>query len=203
MTKYKLRLAGSETLYSAPGGMTEEDAVRWIARMYHFTADREIKQLDDSHYEASNGHRGALHRGTVIEVVREAEGGEMTKYRVIESPTNGTSGQDCGTYTLEQLTPRLRAAVECEPDAGEWRLPALSDGDSGIELDDLQVVVKAIRDGMMTKHWISYDCDGNPVALEQEIKGNSQWSHDAEAFVRDYYESINAGRQHDNGEAAV
>lgn len=67
----------------------------------------------------------------------------MTTYRVIESPTNGTSGQDCGTYTLEQLAPRLRAAVERQPDAGEWRLPALSGGDCGAELDDLQVVVMA------------------------------------------------------------
>jgi len=63
----------------------------------------------------------------------------MTTYRVIDVPANGSIGQDCGTYTLETLPTRLRAAVGANPDAGEWTLPALSDGDSGEELDDLIV----------------------------------------------------------------
>lgn len=63
-------------------------------------------------------------------------------YRVFESPDNGTSGNDCGTFTLIDLPDRLRAAVLADPSAGEWRLPALSDGDCGEELNDLTVIVR-------------------------------------------------------------
>jgi hypothetical protein len=65
----------------------------------------------------------------------------MDSYHVIDSPANGTAGQDCGTFALAELPDRLRAAVEADPDAGEWSLPALSEGDSGEPLDDLRVVM--------------------------------------------------------------
>jgi hypothetical protein len=75
----------------------------------------------------------------------------MTTYRVTDVPANGTIGQDCGTYTLETLPARLRAAVEADPDAGEWTLPALSDGDSGEELDDLTVRI-ILADGNFERY---------------------------------------------------
>lgn len=65
------------------------------------------------------------------------------RYQVIDSPTNGTAGQDCGTFALAELPDRLRAAVEANPNADEWTLPALSDGDSGEELTDLNTIVRA------------------------------------------------------------
>lgn len=67
----------------------------------------------------------------------------MATYQVIESPKNGTTGQDVGTFALAELPERLRQAVEANQDASEWRLPALSEGDSGEELADLEIVVTA------------------------------------------------------------
>lgn len=65
-----------------------------------------------------------------------------TEYRVIDAPTNGTVGQDCGTFALAELPARLRQAVEADPNAGEWTLPALSNGDTGDELTDLETIVR-------------------------------------------------------------
>lgn len=65
-------------------------------------------------------------------------------YQVTESPKNGTVGQDVGTFTLTDLPQRLREAVQANPTAGEWTLPALSDGDTGDELADLDVLVRAV-----------------------------------------------------------
>jgi hypothetical protein len=70
----------------------------------------------------------------------------MTKYRyqVVDRPKNGTVGQDCGVFAFEKLPERFRAAIGSDPTASEWVLPALSEGDSGEELDDLVVVVTDI-----------------------------------------------------------
>ncbi len=68
----------------------------------------------------------------------------MKTYQVIDAPTNGTSGQFVGEFTLETLPERLREAVDHDPDAGEWVLPALSGGDEGEPLDDLEVIVRTI-----------------------------------------------------------
>lgn len=65
-------------------------------------------------------------------------------YDVIDCPGNGTAGQHCGAFALGELPARLRAAVLADPAAGEWTLPALSEGDSGEELDGLTVVVRRI-----------------------------------------------------------
>lgn len=67
----------------------------------------------------------------------------MTTYRMYDRTTNGTVGQDCGTFTLDELPMRIKAAIEASPTAGEWVLPALADGDSGEELSDLETVVTA------------------------------------------------------------
>lgn len=67
---------------------------------------------------------------------------KTTTYEVIDSPTNGTSGQYVGEFGLAQLPARLRQAVEAAPDAGEWILPALSNGDSGEELSDLRTIIR-------------------------------------------------------------
>lgn len=67
----------------------------------------------------------------------------MTTYRMYDRTNNGTVGQDCGVFTLDDLPQRIKDAVEAAPDAGEWVLPALANGDSGEELSDLQVVVTA------------------------------------------------------------
>ena len=69
----------------------------------------------------------------------------MAKYIVIDRPTNGTTGQDVGRFELTELPERLQAAVNAAPDAGEWVLPALADGDRGAELADLQTVVRAVK----------------------------------------------------------
>lgn len=67
----------------------------------------------------------------------------MTTYDVIDSPANGTAGQHCGTFALAELPQRLQAAIGANPDAGEWRVPALSGGDTGEQLDDLTTIVRA------------------------------------------------------------
>jgi hypothetical protein len=63
------------------------------------------------------------------------------QYSVYDRPANGTSGQDCGTFDWDELPARLQAAIEAEPTQKEWILPALSDGDTGEPLDDLDTVV--------------------------------------------------------------
>jgi len=68
----------------------------------------------------------------------------MTKYRVCDKTTNGTVGQDCGEFTRDQLPERIQLAIASDPDATEWTLPALSDGDCGEPLDDLTTVVTRI-----------------------------------------------------------
>lgn len=65
-----------------------------------------------------------------------------SKYRVIDAPSNGTTGQDCGTFTYDELPPHLQAAIDAAPDSDEWTLPALSDGDSGDELSELSTIVR-------------------------------------------------------------
>lgn len=67
----------------------------------------------------------------------------MTSYRMYDRTNNGTVGQDCGTFAINELPARIKAAIEANPTAGEWVLPALSNGDSGEELSDLETVVTA------------------------------------------------------------
>ena len=62
-------------------------------------------------------------------------------YRVVDAPVNGSAGQDCGVLSFADLPSRIQAAIQASPDASEWRLPALSDGDTGDELADLTTVV--------------------------------------------------------------
>lgn len=77
----------------------------------------------------------------------------MKKYQVFDRPTNGTTGQDCGIFALTDLTQRIQDAILAAPDATEWVLPALSDGDEGRELDDLKIVVQiAEGDETMTEN---------------------------------------------------
>lgn len=64
-------------------------------------------------------------------------------YRVIDCPASGT-GNDCGTFTLDELPQRLRDVVQCDPDNDEWSVPALSNGDTGEELPDLTTLI--VRD---------------------------------------------------------
>lgn len=63
-------------------------------------------------------------------------------YRVTDEPDNGTVGQDCGTHSYEDLPAHIREAIDAAPDASEWRLPALSDGDGGEQLSDLTTIVR-------------------------------------------------------------
>jgi hypothetical protein len=62
-------------------------------------------------------------------------------YKIIDRPTDGTVGQDCGVFQLHELPERLQKAITDDPTAGEWVLPALEDGDSGNQLWDLEVVI--------------------------------------------------------------
>jgi hypothetical protein len=64
------------------------------------------------------------------------------QYSVYDRPKNGTSGQDVGTFAWDELPARLQAAIAAEPTQKEWILPALSDGDKGEPLDDLDTVVR-------------------------------------------------------------
>lgn len=66
------------------------------------------------------------------------------QYRVFDEPTNGTAGQLVGEFALVDLPERLRAAVLADALAGEWRVPALSDGDHGDPLGDLVTVITRI-----------------------------------------------------------
>lgn len=68
-----------------------------------------------------------------------------TTYRVVETPANGSVGQDVGTFALADLPPRLRDFVSQWPDAAELTLPALSNGDSGEPLDDLTIVITVVE----------------------------------------------------------
>ena len=61
---------------------------------------------------------------------------------IIDSPTNGTTGQHCGTFGRDELPSRIREAIDADPEAGEWPLPALSDGDEGEPLADLTTIVR-------------------------------------------------------------
>jgi hypothetical protein len=63
------------------------------------------------------------------------------RYRVIDCPTNGTVGQDCGSSSFAELPSRLQAAILADPEASEWTFSALSKGDSGEELIDLRVLI--------------------------------------------------------------
>lgn len=110
----------------------------------------------------------------------------MTTYRVIDVPANGTVGQDCGTYTLETLPARLRAAVEADPDAGEWTLPALSDGDSGEELDDLTVRIVEVD------HPAERECFAYAVANQGYTGTWEEWQA-MDADTRHQYELGAAG----------
>lgn len=65
----------------------------------------------------------------------------MTTYRIVDAPDNGTAGQLCGSFAFADLPERLKAAILAAPDADAWVLPALAEGDSGAELDDLSTVV--------------------------------------------------------------
>lgn len=65
----------------------------------------------------------------------------MSMYRIYDAPTDGTTGQDCGTFDFASLPARIQAAIEADPTAESWTLPALSGGDQGVELDDLETVV--------------------------------------------------------------
>jgi len=62
-------------------------------------------------------------------------------YSVVEAPDNGTTGQDCGMIEFSELPMRIRLAIIADPIADEWVLPALADGNSGEELDDLSIIV--------------------------------------------------------------
>ena len=67
----------------------------------------------------------------------------MTRhYRVYDRLDSGDTGQDCGVCDLESLPLRLRSAISADPAAGEWVLPALSEGDTGEELSGLQTVIR-------------------------------------------------------------
>ena len=65
----------------------------------------------------------------------------MAKYRLYDRPTDGTTGQDCGVFALDKLPQRIRTAIASDPDASDWTLPALSGGDDGEPLDDLDIVI--------------------------------------------------------------
>ena len=66
-----------------------------------------------------------------------------TTYRIYEETDNGTTGQDVGEFAYADLPARMRAAIDNDPESGEWTMPALSDGDAGEELDDLTTAVRA------------------------------------------------------------
>lgn len=66
----------------------------------------------------------------------------MTRYELIDSPNNGTQGQSSGNLSYGDLPERIRTAIDADPEAGEWTLPALSEGDSGVEIDDLTTIVR-------------------------------------------------------------
>jgi hypothetical protein len=67
------------------------------------------------------------------------------KYEIIESPTNGTTGQNIGTFEHADLPARFQASIDAD-ETGEWEFPALSDGDSGEELPDLNVIVRSVQE---------------------------------------------------------
>ena len=70
----------------------------------------------------------------------------MTNYHVSDAPIDGSTGQDCGIIPYHALPERLRAAIDADPDAGVWTVPALSGGDVGDELDDLIVTIERCSD---------------------------------------------------------
>ena len=66
-----------------------------------------------------------------------------TNYHICESW--GTDAHHLpGAYTLAALPPHARAAIAANPSATEWRVPALSHGDTGECLDDLAIVITPV-----------------------------------------------------------
>lgn len=80
-------------------------------------------------------------------------------YRVFEEPTNGTTGQMVGTFQLADLPARIQAAVTADPEADQWVLPALSEGDTGEEVADLRVVIRE-AETTLAGHQIQHDASG-------------------------------------------
>ncbi len=66
------------------------------------------------------------------------------RFSISDCPANGTVGQNCGHFGFAELPSRIQKAIVANPAAGQWRLPALSDGDTGEPLDDLTVVVRVV-----------------------------------------------------------
>ena len=64
------------------------------------------------------------------------------RYRLIDCPSNGSTGNDCGTFEFADLPARLQAAIATGP--APWVLPALSEGDTGEELGDLFVRIEEV-----------------------------------------------------------
>lgn len=67
----RMRLAGSDEIFAAPESMDESAAVRWLARLFHSSADRRVKELSPGVYRCGNGRRGPNKRETVIRVVTD------------------------------------------------------------------------------------------------------------------------------------
>lgn len=65
----------------------------------------------------------------------------MTKYKLYDRPLNGSTGQDCGAFSLAELSARIQDVIASNPSAVRWTLPALGDGDSGEPLQDLETVI--------------------------------------------------------------
>lgn len=80
---------------------------------------------------------------TTGETVGPIEARKIMKYEIIESPTNGTTGQSIGTFDYADLPARFQTDIDAD-ETGEWGFPALSDGDTGDELTDLNVIVRSV-----------------------------------------------------------